>query len=664
METGSIAFIAWARSRPPSTRMLLIAALVLLELPVSSTAVRLSFPGAGVASFWPAAGLAVVAALLARRRVWPVALAVFAVTLAGNLLGGRVVESAVLLSVGNALEALIVSTVLTRRGHESPELRSVGDVARLLLASTVGALPIGVLGSVGLGLTDAPVPLLAFVTVVPSHIAAVLIVAPIALIPPEPLRGRPWERVAQPVVLAAVLTLVLWPSVTVPLEFVVLPALVWAAFRLGLLWLCWEMLVVAIATVVATAAGTGPFAQLDVSPQVGAILLLGYLLTQAAVLLLLAVAQVDRERLARRAVASERLLRSGLEMARVGLVLIERTGESVRLLEANQAARAMLVRAFGRDPFVAAQFDAEPTEELRALLGDILDRSARVSPVPVAIAGSGHEFEAYVAEAAVPSGPRVVTVQLIDVTERRREERALHDLVALERRSADRLRAINAKHEEFIASVSHELRTPLTSIQGYAEELADERLREPARGYVEVIGRNARRLAMLVGQLLASGLRLEASDTARPVADLAAEAVEDVLHDADTRGVRISIAGGDVEATTVRGDSYAVILANLVSNALKYARRGDRVSVELEEDDAWVTVRVADTGPGIPPHLLETVFDRFYRVDPYASASGTGLGLSIVRTTAEEAGGSITLQSDGVTGTTAIVRMPRERVLV
>jgi signal transduction histidine kinase len=104
----------------------------------------------------------------------------------------------------------------------------------------------------------------------------------------------------------------------------------------------------------------------------------------------------------------------------------------------------------------------------------------------------------------------------------------------------------------------------------------------------------------------------------------------------------------------------ALLVRNLVDNAIRYTPDGGEVGVVVTADDATVILRVQDTGVGIPQRDLPRIFERFYRVDHARSreTGGTGLGLSIVKHVCENHGGEIRVESELGRGTTFEVRLP------
>ncbi|WP_397407902.1 ATP-binding protein [Polaromonas sp.] len=209
---------------------------------------------------------------------------------------------------------------------------------------------------------------------------------------------------------------------------------------------------------------------------------------------------------------------------------------------------------------------------------------------------------------------------------------------------------------EFISVVSHELRTPLTSIHG-AVKLLDSgmagALPEGAARLVTLAARNSERLRTIVDDILdmekmASGQMAFQIDSlhAAPLLERAAQAFEAV---AGTAGVQLAVSGGvDLQ---LRADAQRLqqVLANLISNALKFAPRGSRVLVEASQAGPGTGVRlqVMDQGPGIPDEFRGRIFQRFAQAQMTDSRQkgGSGLGLSIAKEMVEHMGGSIGYES-------------------
>ncbi len=228
---------------------------------------------------------------------------------------------------------------------------------------------------------------------------------------------------------------------------------------------------------------------------------------------------------------------------------------------------------------------------------------------------------------------------------------------------AAQLEAARGLERGFLLSVSHDLRTPLTSIGGYAEAIADGAVegRDEQKRAAEVIGAEARRLERLVADLLDLA-RLDAHEfslTPRPVdaAEVVGEAVAAFHPSAQEIGVDLVVDGPGSVPADADPERLGQIVANLVENALKYAR--SRVMVGLSSDNGTLELRVEDDGPGIDPDDLPHVFERLYtsRTAPGRKV-GTGLGLAIVRELSAAMGGTADVRALDGQGTRFVVRIP------
>ncbi len=226
-----------------------------------------------------------------------------------------------------------------------------------------------------------------------------------------------------------------------------------------------------------------------------------------------------------------------------------------------------------------------------------------------------------------------------------------------ERRSA-------ATKRDFVANASHELRTPVAAIRGAAETLLSGALEQPeaARGFVEIVHRQAERLARLTQDLLDLS-RLESRQWRFEVAPVDLEALARMaleLHGPAAQKKGLALRASVPPGLLALGDGRALeqVVVNLVDNAVKYTAAGS-VTVGAERHGEDVRLTVADTGPGIEPHHLARLFERFYRVDPGRAreAGGTGLGLAIAKHLVQGMGGEITVRS-GAEGTRFDVRLP------
>ena len=220
----------------------------------------------------------------------------------------------------------------------------------------------------------------------------------------------------------------------------------------------------------------------------------------------------------------------------------------------------------------------------------------------------------------------------------------LTDLTELER--------VERTRRDFIANVSHELRTPLTSIQGYAETLLEGQIEPTTREFLEIIRKNAFRMARLTEDLLVLA-RVESGEKEfkmQPTipGDLLREAEQSYRELVKSEDVQIEVCNQAHKTVHVDRDAIHQVLTNLVDNALKYAREGKRLVLGTNDVPNGVEFYVEDFGPGISSEHLPRLFERFYRVDKARSreSGGTGLGLAIAKHIVLAHGGTIRADSE------------------
>jgi len=224
-------------------------------------------------------------------------------------------------------------------------------------------------------------------------------------------------------------------------------------------------------------------------------------------------------------------------------------------------------------------------------------------------------------------------------------------------------RRVEAMRRDFVADASHELKTPAAAIQAAAETVERAVGDDPgsAARFATQLRRDATRLSRIVSDLLDLS-RLEAE---RPALErvrldrVVGEETDRLTSVAAGSGVRIEPALEPVTVRGARGD-LALLVRNLLDNAVRYSPEGGRVSVRLTERDGRAVLEVEDTGIGIPTRDLPRIFERFYRVDRARSreTGGTGLGLSIARHVAERHGARIEAESELGRGSTFRVTLP------
>ena len=215
-----------------------------------------------------------------------------------------------------------------------------------------------------------------------------------------------------------------------------------------------------------------------------------------------------------------------------------------------------------------------------------------------------------------------------------------------------------ALRREFTSNVSHELKTPLTSIYGISEIMMNGIVKPEDMGrFAENIHNESGRLINLVSDIIRLSQLDELSDEIEKVpVDIYASAksvAERLKSLAEKNEVTIDVSG---EKTIINGVNSMIdeIIYNLCENAVKYNKTGGKVSIFAGIENGKKTIKVSDTGIGIPKEDFNRIFERFYRVDKSHSRKigGTGLGLSIVKHGAAYNGARVEVESREGVGTT------------
>lgn len=218
----------------------------------------------------------------------------------------------------------------------------------------------------------------------------------------------------------------------------------------------------------------------------------------------------------------------------------------------------------------------------------------------------------------------------------------------------------------FIAEAAHQLRTPLAALHAQMEVALDEEDPAEQRRSLLAVLRNAEKLSRLVNQLLSDASVIHRSNVRKfgPVdlAELLSQAVYDTVPQADPQpDVRLQLpAAHEGAPPRIAGDSLMLREAfkNLIDNALRHGASADgHIDVWLERQDAGWRITVADQGPGIPPALAQSAFERFSR-GPNPRTPGAGLGLSIIKRVVDIHHGRLSLSNRPGGGLEAVVLLP------
>lgn len=326
-----------------------------------------------------------------------------------------------------------------------------------------------------------------------------------------------------------------------------------------------------------------------------------------------------------------------------GVIAFNKAGD---IIHVNPAAKSLL----GQNDLETKKFD-ELFSQYEVKLGQILyfkhfDATERV------INYDGKEISAYFAPFKTEDESGGVIVALRDITEREKLEKS---------------------RKEFVANVSHELRTPLTTVKSYTETLADSVAddsydKNMFESFLRVINSETDRMTRLVKDLLLlSSLGHNSGEESFEEIDIAfltENIVEKLQHYAKEK--HQSLVYEPVNALPpFKGhrDRIEQVITNIITNAIKYTPRNGNILVTTMHVYDSISIKIKDTGIGIPKKDLDHIFERFYRVDKARSREmgGTGLGLAIAKEIVEAHKGSISIKSQPNVGTEVMIKLPAEK---
>lgn len=324
-----------------------------------------------------------------------------------------------------------------------------------------------------------------------------------------------------------------------------------------------------------------------------------------------------------------------------GQLMEQVTGPRLRALghqmtpEAAAAMEMLTAQAFQQAMVVALVFAAS---------------AAAVAAIAMSIFVSGRLVQPVLAIAAaarrIATGHYAERVPLSEVDE-------FGQLAGSFNEMASALEEVEHRRLELVGNVAHELRTPIANLQGYLEGMIDGVV-EPSGETLAFLHGEAARLKRLVEDLqeLSRTEAKQLSLSIRPVSPgrIVETASARLSPGFAEKGIRLAtLVPVGVPSALADEDRAVQVLANLLSNALRYTPPGGRVEVSVESYGDELLFRVGDTGIGIAPEHLPHLFERFYRVDKARSraAGGSGIGLTIAGSLVEVMGGRIWAESPG-----------------
>jgi heavy metal sensor kinase len=294
-------------------------------------------------------------------------------------------------------------------------------------------------------------------------------------------------------------------------------------------------------------------------------------------------------------------------------------------------------------------------------------------PLALLVASLGGYFLARKSLAPVVAiGDRAARIGAANLHERLPEPPVRNELGRLARIFNELLARLDLSFEQqrqFMADASHELRTPVAIVCGESEVALSHPDRSPAeyRESLAILHDEGRRLSRIVEDLFT----LARADAGQYPPEITKFYLDETVSEC-VRGIRSLAAQHGLELSyqhtgeelLFRGDEGLLrrMILNLLDNAIKYTPAGGQVRVDVARTDACYTIRVADTGRGIPAAAQPHIFERFYRVDQARThnggTGGAGLGLSIASWIAELHGGRIRLDHSDEQGSTLVISLP------
>jgi PAS domain S-box-containing protein len=637
----------------------------------------LAFLNASATAVWPPAGIALAALLLFGYRVWP---GIFVGAFLVNVTTAGSVATSIGIAVGNTLEALVGAGLVQRFAHGRHAFDRPQDIFKYVflaaLFSTAISATFGVTSLTlgGFASWDQYGPV--WLTWWLGDMVSDLIVAPLIFLwAGRRLQGFKWTAFFE---LLLVLTLVFvagqivfggWLPFKVknyPLEYLTIPLLLWAAFRLGRRGTVTAAFVMSGVATVGTLRGFGPFFTGD--PNESLLLLQAFMGTMTVMALSLA-AIISEQGVAEGALRqSEDRLRLATEATGLGTWDFNPITGALRWSTRCKAIFGLPPEAKVTYSLFLERIHKEDRERVHKTVEHRLDPASggtynieyRTVPladgVPHWLAARGQVFYDKAGRAVRFIGT------VLDITERKQAEEDLKERTR-EAQEASRIKS------QLLSNVSHELRTPLNSIIGFIHLLLSETygpLQENQKEPLERVLRNSDELLNLINNLLDFS-RIESGKLTlelQPVEMI--PLLQDVLD-----GLKPLVEKKSLAATLERTEGIPAIesdpnrmkqiLSNLLSNAIKFTEEGEiRILLkDLPERDG-VEVAVHDTGIGIPAEELPKIFEAFHQVDGTLTREfgGTGLGLAIVKELVELLRGEIQVTSEYGKGSTFTVYFP------
>jgi PAS domain S-box-containing protein len=257
-----------------------------------------------------------------------------------------------------------------------------------------------------------------------------------------------------------------------------------------------------------------------------------------------------------------------------------------------------------------------------------------------------------------------------EITQRKKTEDELKEALKRLKIANEELRRLDQTKDYFLSNVSHELKTPMISVMGYIGLLLKEKvgsLTEQQKKFLEISYKNLRKLEKNIDDLLdlaefgiqKASWEFEPVDLVK-VIEFSCATVEPLAGEHQIR-LEAQLPPEPVKISGVE-EKLSQLFDNLLTNAVKYNRRGGKICVTVDQNPEFIFTHISDTGVGISHQSLQEVFTRHFqeKTKPLGDAKGLGIGLSLVQEIVRLHQGEVQIESELGKGTTFTVRLPKK----